>query len=222
MPIQLQSTSGLMSVGNYVLCYGTSGAGKTALIATAPNPVVFDAEKGLKTLRRFNIPFVEITSTNSLLEAYRWLSSAEARQFQTVALDSLSEICELCLVEEMKKTTNGQKAYGEMAKKMIEIIRAFKSLKDKNVYFTCKEERIKDNGNLLFAPFVPGDKFGQAVPYQFDEIWRLVVQKDPVSGADIRYVRTQADFQSVAKSRSQLDPLENANLSAIFAKAAGA
>ena len=61
-------------------------------------------------------------------------------------------------------------------------------------------------------------RLGQALPYLFDELLVLRVEKD-AEGAPSRWLQTGADLQYVAKDRSgTLDQYELPDLSAIAAK----
>jgi hypothetical protein len=103
MAIQLKRTDGLSANGVKMLVYGASGAGKTTSIATLPAPIILSAEGGLLSLAGADIPFIEISSMTDLMEAYTWLTtSSEASGFESVALDSISEIAEVCLNAEKK------------------------------------------------------------------------------------------------------------------------
>lgn len=224
MAVQIHSTSDVGTrQGVKVLVYGRAGAGKTRLCATAPAPIIFSAEGGLLSLRKFRLPFVEVKDMKKLIEVYEWArGSNEAKQFQTLCLDSISEIGEVVLKAELAKTRDPRKAYGELSVQLIDIVKSFRDLPGKNVYFSAKEEFNKDdaNGGMLFQPSMPGQKLGPQLPYLFDEVFRLIA----ITGADGRKyeaLQTQLDSQSVAKDRSgALDPLEQPNLAAIFAKIA--
>jgi hypothetical protein len=224
MAIQIQSTNGLSAKqGIKVLTYGRAGAGKTRLCATAPSPIIFSAEGGLLSLRKLNLPYIEVTTMAKLREVYDWAKkSNEARQFQTLCLDSITEIGEVVLKAELAKTKDPRQAYGALITELTGIVKDFRDLPGRNVYFSCKEEFSRDdaNGGMLFQPSMPGSKMGPSLPYLFDEVFRLI----SVIGADGKQypaLQTQLDNQSVAKDRSgALDPLEQANLASIFAKIA--
>lgn len=220
--IQLKSTATIgASQGIKVLVYGRAGVGKTRLCATAPNPVIFSAESGLLSLRRFNLPYHEIKTINDLIEAYTWcLRSNEARQFATICLDSVSEIAEVVLKNELGKTKDPRKAYSEVLTQMLNIVRDFRDLLGRNVYFSAKEEYGKDDttGGMFFMPSMPGNRLGQQMPYYFDEVFRLASFRDQ-QGKEFEAVQTRADNQVIAKDRSgALDSFEPPNLSHIFAK----
>lgn len=103
MAISLRSTKDVHTNGVKLLVYGQAGAGKTSLIPTLPNPIVLSAEGGLLSIRDANVPYIEVSSMSDIQEAYQWLTeSEEAKKFDSVALDSISEIGEVVLNFERK------------------------------------------------------------------------------------------------------------------------
>jgi len=224
MAISLKSTSGLASNGVKILIYGAAGAGKTTLIQTLPNPIVLSAEAGLLSLHGVDIPYIEISSSADLMEAYQWLTeSEEAQQFQSVALDSISEIAEVILNAEKKTASDPRQAYGAMQEQMSDIIRAFRDLPNKNVYVSAKLEKSQDEmGRVLYAPGMPGNKMAQMLPYFFDEVLALRVEKD-AEGITQRAVMCDSDGLWSAKDRSgRLSTWEAPNLTEIIEKISGA
>ena len=180
MAINVKTTGSLSANGVKVLCYGAAGAGKTSLIKTLPNPIVLSAEGGLLSIQDADLPYIEITDMATLQEAYKWLTeSADAKGFQSVALDSISEIAEVVLNAEKKATKDPRQAYGAMQEQMADIIRAFRDISGKNVYMSAKLEKTQDEqGRILYGPSMPGNKAGQALPYFYDEVLALRVEKD--------------------------------------------
>jgi phage nucleotide-binding protein len=223
MAINLKRTGGLSANGVKLLVYGQAGAGKTALCATLPKPIVLSAEGGLLSIQDADLPFIEINSMATLMEAYKWLTeSDEAKDFKSVALDSISEIAEVVLNAEKKATKDPRQAYGAMQEQMADIIRAFRDLPDRHVYMSAKLEKTQDEmGRVLYAPSMPGNKTGQALPYFFDEVLALRVEKD-AEGVTQRALMCDSDGLWLAKDRSgKLDTWEAADLSAIIAKIGG-
>lgn len=208
------------SHGIKALVHGRAGAGKTTLIQTAPNPLILSAEAGLLSLKGVSIPAIQITSIEELDEAYQFCAySAEAKQFWTICLDSISEIAEVCLSAEKAKNKDPRKAYGEMQEKILARVKWFRDLPGKHVYFSCKQGLIKDDvtGITVYGPDMPGRQLGPALPYLFDEIFSLEVATH--EGQPFRYLRTRLNMQYEAKDRSgALDEFEQPNLSAIFDK----
>jgi phage nucleotide-binding protein len=218
--INLKSTGNLAGNGVKLLVYGQAGAGKTSLIPTLPNPIVLSAEGGLLSIQDAELPYIEITTMAELQEAYKWLAeSAEAGQFESVAIDSISEIAEVCLNYEKKVNKDPRAAYGAMQEQMADIIRAFRDLPAKHVYMSAKLEKTQDEmGRILYAPSMPGNKTGQSLPYFFDEVLALRVEKD-AEGATQRALMCDSDGLWLAKDRSgKLDAWEAPDLTVIINK----
>lgn len=222
MAIKLKSTRGLHAQGVKLLVYGQAGAGKTSLIKTLPDPVVLSAEGGLLSIADADIPYIEINSMQSLEEALTWCSSDEADQFKSIALDSISEIAEVCLSHEKRIAKDPRQAYGAMQDAMAYIIRAFRDLPGKHVYFSAKLEKAQDEmGRILYSPSMPGNKTGQALPYYFDEVLALRVEKD-ADGQTQRALMCDSDGLWTAKDRSgRLESWEAPDLGAIIDKIGG-
>lgn len=220
MAINLKSTGNIAGNGVKLLVYGAAGAGKTTLIPTLPNVVVLSAEGGLLSIQDAELPFIEITTMAELQEAYKWLAeSAEAAQFESVAIDSISEIAEVCLNYEKKVNKDPRAAYGAMQEQMADIIRAFRDLPAKHVLMTAKLEKTSDEmGRILYAPSMPGNKTGQSLPYFFDEVLALRVEKD-ADGVAQRALMCDSDGLWLAKDRSgKLDAWEAPDLQYIIRK----
>lgn len=220
MAVTLTTTKRSASGKVKMLVYGQSGAGKTVLCAGMPTPIILSAEGGLLSLRDVDLPVIEIASLQDLHEAYAYCIQSE---HESVCLDSISEIAELVLGVEKKATKDPRQAYGAMQEKMADLLRAFRDI-PKHVYFSAKLERIKDEltGAVLFGPSMPGQKLAQSIPYFFDEVFCLRVEKD-AEGAPQRWLQTNEDVQRLAKDRSgALDMFEPPNLGAIITKINGA
>lgn len=223
MAINVKTTGSLSANGVKILCYGQSGAGKTTLVATLPSPIVLSAEGGLLSIQDADLPYIEIASMEDLKEAYQWLTeSEEAKGFQSVALDSISEIAEVVLNHEKKVNKDPRAAYGAMQEQMADIIRAFRDLPSRHVYMSAKLEKTQDEmGRVLYAPSMPGNKTGQSLPYFFDEVLALRVEKD-ADGNTQRALMCDSDGLWLAKDRSgKLLTWEAPDLGAVIAKIGG-
>lgn len=221
------------------LVYGGAGMGKTVMNATAPYPLLISAESGALSLKQsnlerlygvgnphicYNMPMIEIKTVDDLTDAYNWCAgSAEAKQFLSIGMDSISEIGEVVLNNAKRQVKDPRQAYGELIEKMETLIRLFRDLPGKNVMLTAKMEPSKDEltGIVKYGPAMPGAKLGNKLPYFFDEVFRLGVNKAP-TGEQFRFLQTQPDLQFEAKDRSgALAPIEAPILSAVFAKILG-
>jgi len=223
--IQLQSTYGIGAKnGVKMVVYGKAGAGKTTLCATAPNPVVFSAESGLLALSRYNLPYAEVNSLQDLRDLYSWAkTSSEAKQFQTICIDSISEIGEIILSAAKIGKKDPRQAYGELLDDMGKVIRQFRDLPGYHVYMSAQMEKVKDEttGAVLNGPAMPGSKLGQRLPYFPDMVFKLDIEG--MGTQSYRLLRTQPDFANEAKDRSGLlNPVEEPHIGKIIAKVTGA
>lgn len=223
MAIELRSSKGLSADGVKMLVYGQAGAGKTSLIPTLPSPVVLSAEGGLLSIADADVPFIEVNDMATLGEAYQWLTeSDEAKQFGSVCLDSISEIAEVVLSAEKKKTKDPRQAYGALQEQMGDLIRSFRDLPGKHVYFSAKLEKAQDEmGRMLYAPSMPGNKLAQGLPFFFDLVMALRVEKD-AEGTTQRALMCDTDGLWGAKDRSgKLDAWEAPDLGEVIRKIQG-
>lgn len=243
MPMQWSTTSQQgVQQGVKVLVYAESGAGKTMLCATAPKPAIISAEAGLLSLSKANIekvyginqpgisydiPVMQVTTVQDLIEVFGWFNNPANRArdyFSTVCLDSISEIAEKVLANAKLQVKDPRQAYGELVEKMMDSLKKFRDIAGLNVYMAAKMEPMKDEmtGITRYWPMMPGKQLGPQLPYLFDEVFRLGVNKTP-QGQKYRFLQTDQDLQYIAKDRSGLlEELEPANLSHIFNKILGA
>lgn len=211
--------------GVKILTFGRAGVGKTTLCATAPSPIILSAESGLLSLRQHSIPVILIRTVQDLVEVHRWCEqSAEANPFQTVCLDSITEIGEVVLSNAKLQVKDPRQAYGELIEKMTATIKGFRDLRNKHVYMAAKLELVKDDttGISRYQPGMPGSKLGPALPYLFDEVFHLGIGKT-TDGTEYRFLQTHPDMQYDAKDRSgALDPIEPPDLTHVINKILGA
>ena len=220
--MKITSTRDTANHGVKLLVYGQAGAGKTTLIKTLPKPIILSAEGGMLSLAGEDIPVIVINSMDDLKEAYRFIVGEEGAAFQSVALDSISEIAEVVLNTAKKNAKDPRQAYGEMADQVTDLIRAFRDLPGKHVFFTAKLEKMQDEtGRILYGPGMPGNKTGQALPYFFDEVLALRVEKN-TEGENVRALMCDTDGLWQAKDRSgKLARWEEADLGNIIKKIMG-
>jgi energy-coupling factor transporter ATP-binding protein EcfA2 len=222
MAIQLKNTAGVTANGVKLLVYGHAGAGKTTLAASMPRPIIISAEGGLLSIQGAALPYIEVSSMETLREAFDYVSGEHGAEFDSIVLDSISEIAEVVLIHEKAVNKDGRAAYGEMAVQMTSIIRAFRDLPGKHVLMTAKVEKSQDEtGRILYSPSMPGNKVGQSLPYFFDEVLALRVEKD-AEGVAQRALMCDSDGLWLAKDRSgKLDAWEAPDIGAVIAKIGG-
>jgi len=223
MAIQLQNTRDVRLNGVKIWVYGAAGAGKTTLIHTLPSPVVISAEGGLLSLQDFDIPYIEVRTLDELGEAYTWATeSEEAKDFETVALDSITEVGDSVLDAELRANKDGRAAYGELAQKMRRLIRSFRDLKGKHVYFSAELDKMEDEqGRVFYGPAMPGKQLSKKAPYFPDFLFALRVERDS-EGNTHRGLLCDTDGLWAAKNRGgKLAQWEAPDLGAIIRKIGG-
>lgn len=208
------------SAGKYIkmLCYGRSGMGKTTLISTAPSPLVISTENKLLAISAFDIPVIEVHSVDDFEEAVDFCNSKKAKKFETICVDSITDIAEACLSDLMKEYSDGRKAYGELAAVMGDQIRALRDIRKKNIYCIAKAKRASEDGIERFFPSMPGNTLTNNLPYFFDFVIPLRINDD--EDDPFRYLQTQPDWKYDAKSYGKkLEVKEDPNLTKFFKKA---
>lgn len=223
MAIKLKSAKDLAVNGVKLLVYGQAGAGKTSLIKTLPNAIILSAEGGLLSIKGEELNYLEIKSIEDLKEAYEWVTkSDEAKVYDSIALDSISEIGEVVLNQEKKATKDPRQAYGAMQDQMMEQIRSFRDIPGKHVYMSAKLEKSQDEmGKIMYNPSMPGKTLTQQIPYFFDEVLALRVERDEV-GNNHRALMCETDGLWFARDRSgKLAQWEDTNLTEIINKISG-
>jgi hypothetical protein len=224
MAIEFTDANSASEVGGVkALVYGGSGTGKTLLASTAPAPLLISAESGLLSLRKANIERVHGAGNPAICY--------DVKVIKVRDVDGLREAHAWCrdnawrlLANAKRGTKDPRQAYGTLIDQGQMLIREFRDLPGLNVYMSAKMEPQKDEmtGITKYAPSVPGNKLGASMPYFFDEVFHLGVNKD-TNGTSYRYLRTQPDIQYEAKDRSgMLTEIEYPHLGAVFAKILGA
>lgn len=238
----------VQDTGVKLLVFSEAGMGKTMLTATLPRPILISAESGLLSLTPSNIarvfgannpsicydiPTIKVQSITDVEQAYTWITNESNnpiideygnRRYQSIALDSLTEIAEQCLNNAKRTVKDPRQAYGELIEKMQTLVRAFRDIRGLNVYMSSKMSRNKDEltGITAYGPSMPGAKLGPELPYFFDEVFKICIGKDQNTQEDYRYLLTKPDMSNVCKDRSgALAQMEYPHLGAIINKIKG-
>lgn len=206
------------------LCYGPPGRGKTPVIQTAPRPMILVTEPGMLSLRKItNIPAWEAYDDKRIDEFFEWLfKSNETKNFDTVCIDSVSEMAEIYLKAALKKNKHGLAAYGEMADRVMPHINGLYHLQNLNTYLICKQEIIEVDNINTKQPYFPGNVCKTQIPHKYDVILHLDdynIPNSPPPG-HFRCFRTSATMGVTARDRSgNLAEFEPLDLTALFKKA---
>ncbi|MBN46248.1 MAG: hypothetical protein CMH23_07220 [Methylophaga sp.] len=219
---QLRPASQLaQQFGVKCLAYGGPGMGKTPLIKTAPRPVLCVVEPGMLSMRDANnLPAWDAYTPERIEEFFDWLfKSNEAKQFDTVGIDSVSQLAEIFLTQELKRNKDGRKAYGEMSRRVMDLVNGLYYLPNKHVYLIGKQAVRDENGVSTKAPYFPGQDLNVKVPHLYDEILHIGEANVPGQPKPVVAIRAQPTFGIMARDRSgRLNELEPPNLGDLFRK----
>jgi phage nucleotide-binding protein len=223
MAFKIRRTSDIADVGVKILVYGESGAGKTCLIPTIDRPFILSSENGLSAISEVDLPYSIISSHDDVIEAYNWIvGSAEASQYSTIAIDSLTDIAEAILAPKKAKAKDPRQAYVEMADEINDLVRKFRDIPGYHVYMTAQLEKIKDEfGSIVYGPNMPGKQLGPRLPYKFDIVSAMRIVRN--NGEDpYRVLQCDGDGSWLAKDRTgKLNRFEEPDLGAIITKITG-
>lgn len=102
------------------LLHSPSGIGKTRLASTFPKPIIFDLEDGTSSVTE-QVPVIAMEQFRQngkfvpqlVMDYLDWLATPEAKDIETVVIDSLTELQEQFLQVVMPTKSDPRQAYGE-------------------------------------------------------------------------------------------------------------
>lgn len=207
--------------------YGGPGTGKTPLINTAPSPVLLAIEPGLLSMKGSNVPtWAAYEHKDGVAAGVRefltWFhsDSADLKKYDTLAIDSVSEMAEAILRVKMKANTNKMKAYGEMSFDVMDILTKLYYTRYKHVILLAKQH--EDPETRRKRPSFPGQDLHTKIPHFFDGVWhyaKLAAGTIPGVMQEVKAIRTVETFDIMARDRSgNLFEFEQPDLGAIIKK----
>ena len=209
--------------GVKALAYGGPGTGKTPMVNSAPRPVMCCIEPGMLSMRGSTIPAFEAYDANKIDEFFTWFfKSNESKQFDTLAIDSISQLAEVFLTQELLRNKDGRKAYGEMSRRVMGIVNDLYFFPQKHIYLIAKQCLSDEEGIQTKKPFFPGQDLPVKIPHLFDEILHIGPQNIPGIPKPVIGIRCQPSFGVLARDRSgKLGEIEPPDLNALFTKCLG-
>lgn len=215
--------------GVKMLTYGPPGSGKTPLLNTAPRPVLMAVEPGLLSMLGMKIPTIVCETPARVDEFFDWLfRSSEAGQFDTVGIDSGSEIAEMIATEELSKKSasgakvDGKAAYGAMSRRVYDkYLQPLYKMRNKHAYIICKRGLRTVSGIEKTVPYWPGRDLYTRVPHLYDTIAYLdtVQHITPQGLQTFQALRCRGTVEIEARARSPfVNELEPCDLGALFNK----
>lgn len=209
-----------LKYGVKTLCYGGPGTGKTPLANTAPRPVLCVVEPGMLSMRTSNIPAFAAFDAAKIKEFFDWVFlSNESKNFDTICIDSISQLAEIILTDQLRIQKNPLKAYGEMSRKVMEIVNGLYFMQNKHVYLIAKQTQTEENGIQRKKPYFPGQDLNVKIPHLYDEILHLGLNNLPQFPKPVIAFRTLENIDTMARDRSgKLNEIEEPKLTNIFNK----
>lgn len=198
------------------LIYGPPGGKKTPTINTCPRPLLLACEAGLKSMAGSTVPTWKAFEPKAIDEFFSWFfGSNERKNFDTLCIDSASQLADIYLQAGLKGNKHGKAAYGEMLTKVMDHLRPLYFTEDIHTYVVCKETS-RDN---MKWPYFPGAALESEVPHLFDFILHLAIQNVPGVG-QVTAFRCNPAIDVLARSRSgNLSDFEPPDINSIIKKA---
>ncbi len=232
---QLKPASQLANkYGVKCILYGPPGIGKTPLINTAPRPVLLATEPGLLSMQSSNVPTWDAFTRPRIEEFFKWFfESKDAANFDTLAIDSGSQIAEISLMHWKATCRDGRKAFGEMSDECMKYFDGLFFMQNKHIVLICKQTQVEVGSHAVrlegggfqietryqAQPFFPGQDLKVKVPHRYDEILQMCDVTMPQIGK-VKAIRTLGNEDVLARDRSgKLNEFEPPNLTDLFRKA---
>jgi phage nucleotide-binding protein len=215
MALKIQKTSDAVNKYINLLVYGDAGTGKTSFAGTSIKrfkPLILSAESGLLSLNKLGkFDFIQVTRYEEIDEARQFLRYSK-HDYDTVILDSLTEIQSVCedkIMRDEKIEKLRIQDFGTLGQRMTTMIRDLRDM-NMNLIATALADTRDDqeSGVSKTGPLMKG-KVKDLLPAYFDEVFYLSVktgkdaQGKPVSK---RLLQTQGTDRVIAKDRSGLLP----------------
>jgi len=199
-----------------VLLHGESGAGKTYIARTVPDPsraLVVLCEDGGLSLADINMTTAKLAQSSDLEALCVILRGERGRAIDWLIIDSLSAWADMVLAEELAKTSNsgnqnhGMRAYGAMQDRVKAWLHRTMPTLPQHVLCTAKQERVQTDEGQRLVPYMPGRTLTHKSPvaHDFDAVWCLHVVKGAEGEPTRRLLQTQADADPACLAKTR-DP----------------
>jgi hypothetical protein len=139
------------------LIYGPPGVGKTTCALSAPNPVLIDADRGMRRIeKRFQVPSLPLTSYQGLLDL---LESDELHPFETIVIDTLGRLIERISDFLVAESSSNRKKDGSLSgpgfgRLKTEFQRVLRLVMDQNKHliFVAHDREERDGETRIIRP----------------------------------------------------------------------
>lgn len=189
--------------GAKIALFGGTGTGKTRSVMSCPKPCLYitSENKYSSVTDRTGLKIIELESFQQFVDsiiAFSQKSKEPNFPYKTIFIDSLTDIADKRLLEIKPLYKDVRLAYSVVLDEIIELIYYIKLIKC-NVITIFKQERLQDDEmNMVYGPMLPGNKLGNKIPYEFDEIYCSLSRKE--NGSLTYYFQTVNDNKYSCKS----------------------
>jgi phage nucleotide-binding protein len=195
--------------------YGDPGTGKTTFAAHAPKPIIIDTEKGTTTLVKDpvlrNIPVIQRSSLQEMVEIVEYLRSPAGDSYETVIVDTVSELSNLFLDTIVKNTKNnayaipenGYKERNQQGRRMFSDLMSL----NKNVILLSHAGTVQENNITVKAPALSAAMLStlyglmDVVGYMYLSVDPTPTKENPSATTITRYIQTIPTATLKAKNR---------------------
>ena len=172
-------------------------------------------------MRGSKVPTWEAYTADKVDEFFEWFfNSNEIKKFDTLAIDSVSQLAEIYSLTGKSKSENkvhGLAAYGQMATKTLAHLNALYFTQNKHTYLTAKQEILKGNIECK-RPYFPGQQLPIEMAHKYDQVLHLDIQNIPGYGQH-RAFRCIGTIDVMARDRSgRLSEFEEAHFGKLIKK----
>ncbi len=155
-------------------------------------------------MRNSTVPTFQAHTPKLIDEFFEWLfNSTETKNFDTVAIDSVSQMATIYLEQAEKTNKHGLAAYGDMADSVMKHLNKLYYLPQKHTYLIAKQEVVTVMNSSFVRPSFEGKYLNKEVPSLFDEILYLNIHSIPNVG-QVRAFRCQQSIDTIARDRTGL------------------
>jgi len=179
--------------------YGPAGSGKTPIINTAPRPLLLATEPGLLSMRGSTVPTYIADTGAKIDDFFKWFfESTETKNFDTIAIDSGTQIAETYLKEAEKTNKHGLAAYGVANANTLKHLETLYFMAQKHVYLIGKQSVEADGSK---KPYWPGKELPTKLPHMYDQILHLDIHNVPGVG-QVGSFQCAQTFDIMARDRT--------------------
>lgn len=216
MSLEVKNSESLTNSKVSLFFYGVSGAGKTRLSCSLPDPLVLLFDDGLKSTMDLKVDWINPESWEEILQVIQYLKTHsfalekeiewKGKKYKSLIIDSITEMHRTIIKGVLKlnrRELPQQQDWGLASDRVKTTLEALLSL-PVHICATALEEIDKDEliGKIYARPLIPG-KLANLIPALFDEVFNLRTEQKQ-DGSVQRVALTAPDSIYIGRDRSGL------------------